>query len=282
MRTLPSFRNLLFAAVFLTAGFPLQAMGQGLSLGGGKDDGPIEITAEQGIEWWQPKQLYIARGNAKATRNAVDLFGDELTAHYRPDKEGNREIWRIDAIGNVRVVSANEQAYGEKGVYDVDQGIFVLTGEVRLDTLQEKVTANRSLEYWANKNMAVARGDAIAIREDRRLSGETLVAYFHEPDAEGKRKLRRLEAYENVHVSTPTEIIRGSRGVYNVDSGIATIAGSVKITRGNDQMNGEYAEVDMNTGVSRLLSGPQGSGGRVKALVKPSKDSEKEKPQPNR
>ena len=87
-----------------------------------------------------------------------------------------------------RVVSANEQAYGEKGVYNVDQGIFVLTGKVRLDTSQERVTATRSLEYWVNKNMAVARGNAIAIHEDRRLNGETLVAYFHAPDANGKTK----------------------------------------------------------------------------------------------
>ena len=274
--------SILLAALFVTGFFRSPAMGQGLSLGGGEGDGPIEITAEKGIEWWQPKQLYIARGNAKATRNDVDLYGDELTAHYRPDAQGNREIWRIDAIGNVRIVSANEKAYGEKGVYDVDQGILVLTGEVRLDTEQERVTANQSLEYWTNKNIAVARGDAVAIREDRRLSGETLVAYFHEPDAEGRRKLQRLEAYTNVHVSTPTEIIRGSRGLYNVDSGIATIVGSVKITRGDDQMNGEYAEVDMNTGVSRLLSGPQGSGGRVKVLVRPSKEKEKDKPSTDR
>ena len=277
MRVSLFLRGFVLSAFLVMAPFQHKASGQGLSLGGGKDDGPIEITAENGIEWWQPKQIYIARGNAKATRNDVDLFGDELTAHYRPDSEGNREIWRVDAIGNVRVVSAKEQAYGEKGVYNVDQGIFVLTGKVRLDTPQERVTATRSLEYWANKNMAVARGNAIAIHEDRRLNGETLVAYFHEPDANGKRKLQRLEAYENVHVSTPTEIIRGSRGVYDVDSGIATIIGSVKITRGNDQMNGEYAEVDMNTGVSRLLSGPKGSGGRVKALVKPSKANEKNK-----
>jgi len=277
MRIALFFQGALLSVFLVLAPFQYKAIGEELSLSGTEDDGPIEITAEDGIEWWQPKQLYIARGNAKATRNDIDLFGDELTAHYRSDSEGNREIWRIDAIGSVRVVSAKEQAYGDKGVYSVDQGIFVLTGKVRLDTLQESVTATRSLEYWANKNMAVARGNAIAIHEDRRLNGETLVAYFHEPDASGKRKLQRVEAFTDVHVSTPTEIIRGSRGVYNVDSGITTIIGSVKITRGDDQMNGEYAEIDMNTGVSRLLSDPKGGGVRVRVLMAPSKPNKKEK-----
>lgn len=268
-----------FAAPFFAA----PAAGQGLNMGGGKEDGPIEITADDGIEWWQPKQLYIARGNARARRGEVDLFGDELTAHYRPDAQGDREIWRLDALGNVRIVSPSEQAYGEKGVYDVDQGILVLTGKVRLDTPQERVTANESLEYWANKNLAIARGDALAIREDRRLRAEILVAHFDVPDAQGKRKLRRLEAYTNVHVSTPTEIVRGDRGVYDVKSGIATIVGSVKITRGGEQMNGEYAEVDMKSGVSRLLSGPEGRGGdRVKALIIPSKSKENSQKPPQR
>ncbi len=278
----PFFKKIGLVVFFFLAPLVSPAAGQGLHLGGGKDDGPIEITANDGIEWWQSKQLYIARGNAKANRGEVDLFGDELTAHYRTDTAGSREIWRLDALGNVRIVSPTEQAYGDKGVYDVDKGIFVLTGKVRLDTPEEKVTAKDSLEYWANKNMAVARGDALAIRADRRLRGEVLVAHFHAPDSQGKRKLRRIEAYTNVHVSTPTEIVRGDRGVYDVKSGIATIVGSVKITRGNDQMNGEYAEVDMNTGVSRLLSGPKGSTGRVKALVRPSKSKETGQTPPKR
>ncbi|MEW5703811.1 MAG: LptA/OstA family protein [Pseudomonadota bacterium] len=264
-----------FSAALLSAlllALPVAA--QGLNLGGGAEDGPIEITAENGIEWWEPKQLYIARGNAKASRGEVDLFGDELTAHYRTDKAGDREIWRLDAVGNVRIKSPSEEATGEVGAYDVDRGILVLTGKVRLDTPEERVTANRSLEYWTNENMAVARGEAIAIREDRRLSADVLVAYFHAPDAAGKRKLRRLEAYTDVHVSTPTEIVRGDRGVYEVESGIATVTGSVKITRGKDQMNGERAEVDMKSGVSRLLTAPAG-GGRVKAIITPSKEKEK-------
>jgi len=278
----PFLAKTVLAAFFLLEAAIAPAVGQGLSMGGGKDDGPIEITADDGIEWWQKKLFYIARGNAKAHRGEVDLFGDKLTAHYRLDAAGDREIWRLDAVGNVRIVSPSEQAYGDKGVYDVDKGILVLTGKVRLDTPQERVTANESLEYWANKNMAIARGDALAIRDDRRLRGDVLVAYFTVPDAQGKRKLRRLEAYQNVHVSTPSEIVRGDRGIYNVESGIATIIGSVKITRGDDQMNGDYAEVDMKSGVSRMLRSPEGSGGRVKVLLKPSKSEKKTQEPPQR
>ena len=36
-----------------------------------------------------------------------------------------------------------------------------------------------------------------------------------------------------------------------VDREVATICGNVRITRGDNQMNGECAEVEMNTGVSK-------------------------------
>ena len=44
---------------------------------------PIQITASQGIQWQQAKQVVIATGNAKAVRGAVTVTADQLVAHYR-------------------------------------------------------------------------------------------------------------------------------------------------------------------------------------------------------
>ena len=46
---------------------------------------------------------------------------------------------------------------------------------------------------------------------------------------------------------------------------LAQLTGGVKITRGETQLNGERAEVNLNTGRSRLLSG----GERVKGVFLP-------------
>src|SRR3546814_11258910 len=53
---------------------------------------------------------------------------------------------------------------------------------------------------------------------------------------------------------------------------MATLEGEVKITQGENQLVGNYAEVDMATGISRLLGAPPGSAQQptqVKALVLP-------------
>jgi lipopolysaccharide export system protein LptA len=59
-------------------------------------------------------------------------------------------------------------------------------------------------------------------------------------------------------VTTINEIARGATGVYNVDTGIATLAGGVTITRGDNELRGQYGVVDLNNNVSRLLSAPPG------------------------
>lgn len=238
------------------------AMAQGFSLSGGDSDAPIAIEAEQGIEWQREKQVYIARGNARASRGDVTVYADSLTAHYRSDPGGGTEIWRLEANGNVRITSLTETAYGDKGIYDADGGVLVLTGRiVRMETPTEEITARQSLEYWEEKRMAVARGEAVAVRADERLRADVLVAYFREGEG-GELEMYRLEAFRDVHVSTPTEILRADYGNYDIESSIVTLTGSVKITRCNTQLNGEYAEMNLNTGVSRLLSGPGTEGGQ--------------------
>ena len=63
------------------------AAAQGLSLGGGAGDQPIEILARDGIEWHRETQRYIARGNARAQQATTVVEADTLTAYYR-EKSG--------------------------------------------------------------------------------------------------------------------------------------------------------------------------------------------------
>ena len=259
----------LTALTLAVALLPTGLAAQGL-LGAGKNKSPLEINADQGIEWRRDQNTYVASGNARASRGNLELFADVLTAHYRDAPDGSSEIYKITADGNVRIVSPNEKAEGDRGAYDVDNGVVVLLGEnLRLTTPEEVITARDSLEYWELKQMAVARGDALAKREDRRISADVLAAHY-EPGADEKLELRRIEAYGNVEVETEKEFASGDRGTYFVDKELATLQGGVKITRGQNQMNGDYAEVDLVTGVSRMLS----SGSGVKGMILPKDSAE--------
>ena len=300
---------------------PVTAHAQALDLSRG---GPIAITAEDGIEWRQVEQQVIARGNARAVRENVTVTADRLIAWYRKkgttgappagtsagtpagvkppsgvdaDSSGN-EVYRFQAEGNVLIFTETDQAYGDKATYDIDQAVMVMTGrDLKLITQNEVLTARDSLEYWAQKRMAVARGNAVVVTNDaKRLAADTLVAYTSEapppsgatsgvgpaatpkpaggrptePSAAQSGKLEKMEAFGNVSIRTPTDFVTGDRGVYVPDIGIARLGGQVRITRGETQLNGSGADVNMKTGVARLTSD---RGTRVQGLVVPGDQS---------
>ena len=292
---------------------PLPAVAQQIDLSKG---GPVQVTAIGGIEWRQLQQEVIATGDARAIRGGVTVTADKLIAHYRkkaagpgpaakatpsatgtstpsgagtsaasltgePDT-GGTEIYLLEAVGNVHIFTATDQATGDRAVYDMDQAVLVLTGRhLKLTTPQDVLTARQSIEYWSDKHMAVARGDAVVVTKDgKRLSADVLVGYTTPgapatgaPPAAGadplasSGKLQKVQAIGHVRIRTATDLVQGDRGVYVPSLGIARLAGHVRITRGQNQLNGAEAIVNMKTGVSRLISAP---GHRVEGLVVPN------------
>ncbi len=301
-----------FAAANMTA---TAWAAQSLGIGGSNNKNPIQVYADNGIEWNQNTRQYIARGNAKAIQGDTTVYGDTLVAYYEEIPGGNTEIYRLDALGNVRIVSPTETAYGEKGVYDVRNGVLVLTGRnLRYVTPDEIITARDSLEYYEQKKLAVARGNAVsrpvaskttnkktkkstpaAKSNDRTVRADILTARFRDDQAPAAKKkkpaptgngprgntLERMDAWGNVIVTRPGEIARGARGVYFPERDIANLWGKVRITRAGNQLNGEFAEVNFATGISRILSSPSAP---VQALIEQEKtvpkrpDSEKNSP----
>ena len=179
--------SLALALVMVLAGLaarPLPATPQGLNpLGASRDAQPVNITAQTGIEWQQDKQVYVARGNAVARRGTSEVQANTLTAHYRPSKnksaEGGNEVYRLDADGNVLIKGPNQTVVGDQAIYDVDQQIGIVTGKhLKMTTPTDVVTARDSLEWYDQQQVAVARGDAIAVRGDRRIRADVLTAHF--------------------------------------------------------------------------------------------------------
>jgi lipopolysaccharide export system protein LptA len=307
----------LAAAMLLCLTGPLlttEAGAQQLDLSHG---GPIDITARDGIEWRQAEQEVIARGDARAARGNVTVTADRLTAWYRKkgttqasqpapasglagdvSTEGN-EIYRLQAEGHVHIFTATDRAQSDRATYDLDQSVLVMTGhDLKLTTPNNVITAKDDLEYWPQKHMAVARGNAVVVTTDaKRVAADTLVAYtsnnpppnrvqptstrsanvqisgkLSDDPLASSGKLQRVEAFGNVSVRTPTDTVTGDRGVYVPDTGMARLGGNVRITRGQNQLNGAEADVNMKTGIATLVGQ---KAGRVHGLVVPNDESTK-------
>lgn len=262
----------MLAALIMIFGLGHAVSAQSLNFGGAGSDQPIDVYAENGIEWQQDNSLFIARGDARAVRGQVEVLSDELRAYYREGNGGQSEIWRLDAVGNVRIVSNTEIAYGSRAIYNADQQVLVIDGEKpRLESGKDILTATQQLEYWEAKRFAVARGNAVATREKKQVHADVLVAHFNQ-DSSGKSQVYRIDAYDNVRVKTETETAVGDRGVYNVNSGVAVLTGNVTMVRDTNTLNGCRAEVNLNSGVSKLFACPNQQGSnRVRGTFIPKK-----------
>jgi len=237
---------------------PSLVWSQSLNLATKENDQPIEITADNGIEWQRDKQIMIASGKAKASRGEASVEADELRAFYKKNKNGSSNLFRLDAIGRVKITSPSQKLTGETGVYDLIKGILILKGKkVSLISGKNIITANQQLEFYEKKEMAVARKNAKANHDGRVLRADTLVALFFK-DKNGKTQLSRIQAFENVRLVNNTESVWADKGIYDVSSGIATLNGNVRITRNGNQLNGDSAIINLTTGVSKLLTDPVG------------------------
>jgi len=266
------------AAGWLAIG-PGQAAAQGLPFASSSDE-PIEVDASEALEWFEEERIYVARGDARMRQGDGTIYGDVLTAHYRETENGETEIYRFVAEGNVIAENPTERATGDRGVYELDDDVFILTGsQVSYETPIERVTATERLEYWQSRNLARAVGNAMAVnkQDGNQISADELVAEFTEDDQNGEngengegggRSISVVNAEGNVEIVTDTDVATGDEGVYDLRTGIATLTGNVELTRGENQLNGHIAEVNMNTGASRLLSsGEEGTGGRGRGLL---------------
>ena len=207
----------------------------------------------------------IARGKPRAVRQNVTVTADQLIAFYRPKNgaaagtatpttgitdstdTGGNEIYRVEAVGNVHIFTPTDQAQGDRAVYDIDQAVLVMTGRnLKLTTPNDVLTARDSLEYWSQKHMAVARGNAVVVTNDgRRMSADTLVAYTTESP-------QPQPAATPVAAKPPAARYRRSAG----GVGQAAEGGGIRPRddpHGDRHRDGDRAVYVPDTGIARLV-----------------------------
>jgi lipopolysaccharide export system protein LptA len=231
----------------------------------GDDTQPFDLSADQGIEWRSKEKTYTARGNALAKQGSSSIAADTLV--FYTSGEGDQGSFdRILATGNVKVISGNSTGYGDKGDYSADQKLLLLTGgNLKIVSENDTVTARDRIEYWTGRSAITARGNAVVVREDTKINGDTATLYFVD-DAEGKSKLSQIEAEGKVKVVTGTQTIFSKHFAYNPDTDIALMTGDVRILDKGNEYTGQRAEIDNKNKISRILGG--GSTSRVHTFIK--------------
>ncbi len=141
-----------------------------------------------------------------------------------------------------------------------------------------------SLEVLQEQNLAVFRGNVLAVQGETRLKSEVMTVYYKKKDGTTntdptQSTVERIEVEGAVVLATPEETASGDRGVYDVSRKQVRLLSNVVLTRGKNVLKGDSLVYDFATGKS-VINAPQhtpagtsgGGGGRVRALFVPEKD----------
>ncbi|MGE3649885.1 MAG: LptA/OstA family protein [Reyranellaceae bacterium] len=231
-------------------------------------DRAIEVTADQGLEWDKTRKLYIARGNARLTRGRTSIAAGVLRAWYRDDGTMRGQVYRVEAETDVRITRGDLVATGAHGTYDTDKHLGRLTGAgLAASSGDARLTATDAIEMYEDRRVVVARGGVRLMRPGEDLRATTLTLHFEpvETGRRGRTQLARVEAQGDVRVVSCAGTVQADRIIYDPQSGDAQLSGNVKLTRGNDRLEGAEAEINTKDGSMRVTSAPRG---RVAVVLK--------------
>ena len=238
--------------------------GGGFDLGSGSQ--PIEISADNGIEWDRDGKTYTARGNAVASQGNSEIHADTLIASY--SSANSNDIDHVVAEGSVKIINPNQTAYGDHADYDRTRKLLVMTGgALKIESTAQTVTARDKFEYWQDQDAMVAKGGVVITKSNgTTIKSDLATSYFRKNADTGKREVFQVKAEGNVRIDTGKEVVTCAHAVYDPTTQIAVLTGNVVLTQGRSVFEGARAELDMNKGISRLLPAP---GQRVHTTIQP-------------
>tara|TARA_B100000287_G_scaffold288153_1_gene271551 strand:+ start:2360 stop:3169 length:810 start_codon:yes stop_codon:yes gene_type:complete len=243
-----------------------------------KKENPLEIYAEDAIEWHKNEKKYLALGNAKASSGSMSLTSDKIEAFYDEQDDSAMDIQLVKAHKKVTITDKKIKIVGGNlAEYNLKKDHFSIFGKNLLLTSEKNLLkSNKKMEYWRSKGIAVATGKATAVKESEFvIKGEKLVWYIDE--TENKMNIKKIIGFNNVSIRTNNEVAFSDKALYNRSSGVCKLYGNVKLQKGSSFLTGEYAEVDLNKGISKLLPAPNQNNlneNRVRALIDKNEEYE--------
>lgn len=215
-------------------------------------DDPIEILAQESLEWDRDNQIYKALGGATAKQGDFVITSDAMDASYKEDQSN---LTFITARDNVVITNLENKATGDKLIYDVAEEQATLTGNnLRFTGNDLDITAKDRFIYNRRDSSVSAIGKAFARQtaDDQDIRADRLTADF-----DAQNNLKTITAKGSITMTAGEDIITGDNALYDARNQTAEVTGeNVTLTRGPNILTGDKVTVDLNNNVSRLFGQP--------------------------
>lgn len=111
-----------------------------------KEGGPVKVTADR-FEIAEGENLATFSGNVVVVQGTLTVTANKLIVHY--GDKGATDIKTLEAIGNVKIVTPEQEVTGDRGDYDPKSRVMKVRGNVRAKSATGTVTAPELLVNFA-------------------------------------------------------------------------------------------------------------------------------------
>ena len=143
--------------------------------------------------------------------------------------------------------------------------IFFTISFIKLSNSEDSIPVDvvaDSMQWNDKERIAYAKGNAEADQGERKLSADELIVHLNKNN--NNNEVVMIEAQGNVIFITKTEIGSGEKAKYDLIKNNIIIEDNVKLKKEGNVMVGQYLEMDLSTGVSKIKSKKENDRLRVR------------------
>lgn len=134
---------------------------------------PIDVDAGR-VEWRNTDRLAIWSGGVTAKQGDLTLKSATMRVATKPQGD-SLQILRLDASGGVTMTSPDERATSASGIYDVENRLLTLIGDVVLNQGQSTLRGQRLVVNLRTGRSTLDPGRGAAPGEGGRVTGRFVV-----------------------------------------------------------------------------------------------------------
>ena len=222
----------------------------------------FKVEADKSIEYFEKQKIYVASGNAKASKGNFSVKADNITAFMGKIK--NSDITYIEATGNVIIIDQDTIAKSDFARYNFKDKIIILKGNTQsIEAKSFKLQSKKIISFDDIKKIATSEGDVkLVLSGPVSIFSKRINAKFDKIN----NNLISASAQGNVKIETKSETITCNSAKYNNKTNLISLEGNVIIKRDKSILTGEKGYMNLNTRKSKIESS---KSKRVKGVFSP-------------
>jgi lipopolysaccharide export system protein LptA len=236
-----------FLTILLTGSLAMASTGETMKVA---EAAPLIIDSKDGLTCDREKLMCTAEGEVVIRKGPYEMHSKQAIAFMKKNEQGKLEIQRVEAHDDVRFFGiSGETATSEDASYDLD------------DQLIHLIPAK-------GKQVTVWKDEYIMLSDDLKIQ-------FNE-NSDEKLEIDRIDANGHVSLSSPDELIEGNKATMTPKTNLVDVIGDVRVNREQGLLRGPYAQVNLDTKVSKVLNRDSvNTGERVRVFVYPEQVDKK-------